>query len=414
MTHYFTFRCLLFAFLILFFSACEKTIVEKADSQGTVYSIQGNAQKGPFVVGSDVTISELDSNLIPTGRVYFATILDDEGNFNLPGITLVSPYIQIKVHGAYFSEVLGAILPGITLYSIGDIRKDNSINVNIMTHLAKERIAYLVREESKSFEDAKTQALEELLRVFSLESFDIPSSEDLDILDESEGNAILLAISSIIELSESGFETRLALITNFQNDFLDGQLNSVVIQNKLLTAAFLLHQYDIQQNLEARFPDKSIPDLWPYVNHFIETSNYTNYYAGIFPEPTDGKINLLNLPTGSVLDPGQSYVIAIAFQEGLYVSLLMGMSGVFKTLSGEFSLNHPSAVLNEQRMTCNQGGIIDESCISSVSYKTEYISSPPAYLEIPVTISGNGESLNLAIATFIEGHYFSDSWSFSW
>lgn len=123
---------------ILLFSiiSCEKTIIEPGPPvEGTTYSIEGFAQKGPFIVGTDVTVSELNDQLFPTGRVFFSTILDDKGYFNLPGVVLVSPYVQIKIRGLYYSEYNGFInSTELTLYSLADITKSESINVNIMTH----------------------------------------------------------------------------------------------------------------------------------------------------------------------------------------------------------------------------------------------------------------------------------------
>ncbi|HNH59940.1 MAG TPA: hypothetical protein PLS80_07945, partial [Cyclobacteriaceae bacterium] len=184
-------------------SCDETTIVKNYTGTGEekTYSIEGYAQKGPFIVGSNVTVSELNENLYPTGRVFFATILDNTGHFELPGVILVSPFILIKVEGSSYSEVQGGVPTGesLTLYSIADITESETININILTHLEKERVEYLVQEESKSFNEAKEQALEELLEVFDLQDYSVQASEDLTILSSNEGNAVLLAVSSIIE-----------------------------------------------------------------------------------------------------------------------------------------------------------------------------------------------------------------------
>ena len=98
----------------MLFSACKDSGSElsvKKDVFG------GYAQKGPFVNGSSVTISELDANLDQTGRVYLTTISDNSGSFEKKNIELVSNYVELKVDGYYFDEISGQTSIGqMTLY----------------------------------------------------------------------------------------------------------------------------------------------------------------------------------------------------------------------------------------------------------------------------------------------------------
>jgi len=66
------------------------------------YHIHGVAQKGPFICGSNIIISELDGNLNPTGKTYFTTIIDDKGAFDIPDVEFASSYVQLMVDGYYF------------------------------------------------------------------------------------------------------------------------------------------------------------------------------------------------------------------------------------------------------------------------------------------------------------------------
>jgi hypothetical protein len=125
--------------LILF--ACQK------DNWPIIRNIQGFAQKGPFLVGSDVTISELDKNLNPTGKVFFSTIDDNKGRFKIPEVELASQYIQVKVEGKYYHEVWrGFPHDELTLYSLADLSEGNFSNVNLLTHIQKSRVELLVKE----------------------------------------------------------------------------------------------------------------------------------------------------------------------------------------------------------------------------------------------------------------------------
>lgn len=305
--------------LLLPILSCEETIIEK-EQESQVYTIEGFAQKGPFVVGSDVTVAELNDKLFPTGRVYFTTVLDDKGRFALPGVMLVSPYIQIKIRGVYFSEVWGNSTNNeFTMYALADVRKSESINVNIITHLESERVVHLVQKENLSFDEAKSKAFKEFLAVFEWESLDVASSESLHLSKNDEGGAVLLAAASIFERVQDDFIKRLETITNFRTDFTDGKIESTLIQNRLLTSASLLNEKSILANLKFRFGDIAFPDFGSLLDRFKENSTYTNYttFNNVFPTSVEGKLNLLTLPNNTRLDPTTTYYILTNPPDGL-------------------------------------------------------------------------------------------------
>lgn len=298
---------------LLFFS-CEETTIKDVVN-GHVYSIEGFAQKGPFVVGTDVTVAELNNKLVPTGRIFFATVLDDNGRFELPGVVLESPYVQIKITGLYYSELRGIIYEDeLTLFSLADVSKSETINVNIITHLESKRVEYLVQQENLSFDEAKAKAFKEFLTVFNWENHAVVTSELLDISMNDEGGAILLATACLFEGMQDEFVDRLAKITDFRTDFADGKINSVRTQNLLRTAASLLNENQTLFNLKYHYGEKEFPDFMPLINEFKENSSYTDYttFTDIIPSTVDNKINLLKL-TGEniILNPNNNYYILI-------------------------------------------------------------------------------------------------------
>gem|GEM_PF-3433072 len=373
--------------LLTIFSCEDTTIIKNYTGTGEekTYSIEGYAQKGPFIVGTDVTVSELNDELFPTGRVFFATVLDEKGYFELPGIILESPFIQIKIQGLSYSETQGGVpLPGeLTLYSIADIRETQTINVNILTHLEKERVEYLVQNESKSFNEAKQQALEELLSVFSLEDHSINAFEELSILSESEGNAILLAISSIIE-GIYEYERKLELITNFQNDFQDGELNSVEIQNTLVSSAVCLDISRITEHLIARFPDIVVPNFEPVLNQFIGNTEYTNYFKDIFTQETNESINILEGSTTS-LDPSNQYVLYFNPPKGIEVFLYMDL---YAQHSADIASFDASSLLWTE--VNHQGDCSGETCTTWHRYTLILNGNNLDPIEIPISFIGSG------------------------
>jgi hypothetical protein len=291
--------------------SCEETVI-KEYKVGETYSIEGYAQKGPFIVGTNVTVAELNEKLFPTGRVFLSTIIDENGRFEIPGVVLESPYVQIKISGRYFSEVTGNVLiDELTLYSLADVRKSEVINVNIITHLESERVANLVQKENLSFNEAKARAFKEFLAVFEWDDLEVESSELLDLSKNDEGGAVLLASACIFERVQDQFVDRLETITNFKEDFSDGKIDSTRIQNRLLTAASLLNRGQILENLELKYGDIAFPDFGALLEQFKTNSPYTDYtlLANVFPESLENKINLLGLPKNTKLSNSETYYV---------------------------------------------------------------------------------------------------------
>jgi len=173
--------------------------------------INGFSQKGPFVRGSSITLYELDSNLVQTGKSFESTIADDKGSFEINGIQLVSPYVRLKTNGYYYNEVSGKKSASpITLYAIADLTNKNSLNVNLLTHLEHERVQTLVGQ-GKSVSEAKKQAQQEILKIFGIDG-NFADSEDMSIFGTNEGSAALLAISILFqgERDEASFTDLLA------------------------------------------------------------------------------------------------------------------------------------------------------------------------------------------------------------
>lgn len=206
----------------LFVAACSSS-AEKSIAGGTTEDagivaitdrvVSGVSQKGPFLVGTSVTIQELDGQTLDqTGKSFKSSIKNDKGEFTVKGVNLVSQYALLEVNGYYRNEVTGQKSGGmIILNALTNLQSRDHVNVNLVTHLATGRILKLVQEEGKSFSDAKKQAEQEVLASFGITA-SMGSSEDLDLFT-GEGGAALLAISVLMQgdVSEADFSERIAL-----------------------------------------------------------------------------------------------------------------------------------------------------------------------------------------------------------
>ena len=197
-----TSQTLRFLFAIIFASfyllGCQDD--EAVSTQMSNYDLQGYVQKGPFINGTAITVSELSDKLVATGKNFTTQIIDNKGAFSLKDVELQSNYVQLMAEGFYFDEVRGDKSSAqLTLFALADVSDVNSVNVNLLSHLEKDRVIYLMQEEEKNFDEAKHQAQQEVLTIFGIEKADMNASELLDISQDGEDNAILLAISAVMQ-----------------------------------------------------------------------------------------------------------------------------------------------------------------------------------------------------------------------
>jgi|SRR5690554_586114 len=234
-------------------SSCDK---DDNEITTTTKTINGVVQKGPFISGSKITITELDENLIQTGRSFTAFIDNNKGEFELKDIELTSNYIELTVDGFFFNEITGELSNSqITLSAIADVSQKNTINVNILTHLLKERIKNQLNA-GKDFSNANELSLTELLKVFYInESSNNPT--EINIVSGDESSKILLAISSII-LNDKTEAQLTEFLAKFIDDFkTDGIVsNSDIVRDISANSQNLFGKIEtIKENITSRYTD---------------------------------------------------------------------------------------------------------------------------------------------------------------
>ncbi len=286
-----------YIFLVLLLSNCER---DDSGSGLQVQDVTGHAQKGPFINGSSVTVYDLREDLTPTGKSYNTQITDNKGTFELDKVELSSNYASLRIDGFYFNEVTGEQSTAqITLYALADISDGGNINVNLLTHLEKSRVEYLMKDGT-SFSSAKIQAQKEILAVFNIEKSEMKNSEELDISEAGEDNGILLAISSILQgYRHEGELTE--LLSNIINDIKeDGELNDISLGSALINHAIILDTTTISNNLEERYNDigatSVIPPFGKYIANFMAQTSFEVTESPIeYPSTGLYGDNILNL-----------------------------------------------------------------------------------------------------------------------
>jgi uncharacterized protein (TIGR02145 family) len=254
--------------------------------------VSGFVQKGPFINGTQILMSELNSDLEQTGNIFSTQIVSNTGAFEINDIALSSNYVEFSASGFYFDEVKGeASAAQLTLFALSDITDITSVNVNILTHLERRRVEYLIGQ-NMSFAQAKQTAQSEILAMFGFENSEMEDSENLNITINEEGNAILLAISVIIQGNRSVADLT-ELLAGISGDLReDGELSDESILENLRNSSLQLNLPEIRQNLESRYTalgiEANIPDFESYVAAFL------SYTAG---EPFASTQNAIDITT---------------------------------------------------------------------------------------------------------------------
>jgi hypothetical protein len=209
--------------------------------------------------------------MIPTGNTFTGTIDDNTGSFSIKG-TLTNKIVELSAVGYYFNEVSGSLSSAtLTLSALSDLTDISSVNVNLMTHLEKKRVEYLMDNSKMTFAAAKTQAQTEIMKIFNIDNVTLGNSETLDISKSGDGNAVLLAISAILQSDKTEAELT-ELLSAINTDIrYDGTIDVGATKQKLLDGVDYVKPRiaTIRSNIETRYSNvgmvASIPAFESYV-----------------------------------------------------------------------------------------------------------------------------------------------------
>lgn len=265
-------RSLVFVALCPFMlSGCIDGVIGTSDNPGdspkSGYSVEGAAEKGPFVIGSTVTVSTLTPDGTPTSETIVTQTTNDIGDFQFH--TTEKKPVRVSVQGYHFNEITGRLSNSIlTLHAIYDIGNDDQqiAHVNILTHIIYNRVLRKMSEGVSATaaivlsQNELVASLKPVLDADSLSNF-----TDLSLYNINEdpvGNSYLLALSSIAyqyaisksKLNDSSVDAELTFLLNdlsssFGNS---GTISDLALINDLTTASRLLRPNEIRENLILR------------------------------------------------------------------------------------------------------------------------------------------------------------------
>jgi len=293
----------------------EEEEMEETGEMFEITSLKGTSQKGPYLIGSAITIFELEQDLSPTGKSFAEEIEDNLGSFELNNLSLASSFVELRASGFYYNEVSGENSEAqLNLSALVDLENKESININILTTLEKRRVEYLIANGS-TFVEAKKQALSEVLKIFEIDNADISESTLLNIAQTGEGNAILLAISAIIQGNNSVAVVS-EIISKISKDIEeDGVLDDALICSQLSTAGSFVNPQTIRENLESWYSTagSSItnPDFETYLTQFVQNTPCAVESNIVYPVEGFNGLNLLAVENTSFQADGKYSMRAI-------------------------------------------------------------------------------------------------------
>lgn len=395
-----TLKCIAVLLALVFFG-CKKNNVEPTQSI-TKDRISGNTQKGPFVNGSTLTIYELNASFAQTGKSFNTQIIDNTGLFEFANISLVTQYAKLKADGFYYNEVTDKTsLAQITLYALSDVSNKNTFNVNLMTTLESSRVEYLI-SNGLTFSDAKKQAQSEILNIFSITKSNILESELLNISQNGDDNAVLLAVSVIVQ----GFRTD-AQITQLIGDIVsdirtDGILNNQTLGTQMINDVRLMNLAEIRSHIENKYQslgvNATIPNFEKYIHNFVDSTNYNFTNIIEYPGFYSVRQNLIYDSVFNVIS-GFDYSLSAYLPLGTSLKILIKPTAGSNWNTGQVGY-HPLD---------NQGWTIENYYPDSMIFKA---SGNNQTVDVPFTFSGppmssstdffifeNGSSIPLRVST---------------
>jgi hypothetical protein len=339
---------------LFLFSACNH---DEFGNKVILTSIQGKAQKGPFINGSNVVVYELDKNLKPTGRSFNSRIKNNQGLYSIDSVSLSSSYVQVEVQGLYYSELDGNVsFREITINSLVKLSEGKTSNVNLITQIENTRVKNLIRS-GLSFEDAKRQSLEELIQVFSYPYEVNGTSESFDLFGGNQDGIFLFCLSSVLLATNDDYDaTKHASWLNFllelEDDFGDnGKIDSSDLMNRLKLGAFytLQNANSIREGFKRTIEITKATIEVPYFEPIIELlfkennnsqSNDFNDVMDFFPFPS--KTNIARLLDGTLITD-QDLVLALEAPDNVQnYNFSLELNSGSENKQGQFSLESPA------------------------------------------------------------------------
>lgn len=252
---------------------------------GKNIDVEGAVQKGPFIIGSSVTINNLSNEGENTDATIITSTTDDLGSFSFS--TSTAGLVQLSSTGYYRNEITGELSQGtLTLRSIYNVTVDDEQQayINLLTHITNNRILNIIKNEGGAFDTSVEQAETEFLISFGgvVENSGESDFSALSIFENRTTNssAYLLAISSILyqySLQEAinnstNPDAELSLLINqLESDFADdGSIDNSTLLESLRNVIPQINPTQVTANINS-WIDGEVEYVSADINEYLDT-----------------------------------------------------------------------------------------------------------------------------------------------
>ena len=228
-------------------------------------SISGTAQKGPFTNGSQLTAFGLNHKLVASGKSFPGSITDDMGNFLISG-EHEDPFLELRAEGYYFNEITGELDGPLYLEALLEPSATKA-NINILTTIIRQRVKELILNGNE-YEKAIDIAQQELLTSLGVSLDSSSDFDQLDITKSSNLDALLLALSCMVQVENSPAQIS-ALLQTLADDMKDGKLSDDNVA-LLWAKGQKVSVTSVTENITEYYQSKGvngivIPEFWKYL-----------------------------------------------------------------------------------------------------------------------------------------------------
>lgn len=230
-------------------------------------TMAGVSELGPFTKDSRIVIQELDADLAPKGKKYSTKVTNNQGEFNFGKKVFTQDVVLVTAEGYFYNISSGSYSSKrYKIESLASVKQNETVHINLFTHLEKKRVEYLVLKENKKFLTAKKQAVKEVFTSFGKTLTEDVISDDLNVSPKNKLALQMLSITNVVLNNKTE-----AQIAKFLNDFIldlekDGQINSATLKSQIdteLKNLILLNSsgQPVQINKIKRYLSDIYPDM---------------------------------------------------------------------------------------------------------------------------------------------------------
>lgn len=267
---------LVISFLLMALAACSINS-QSADEKNVIIftvDLSGYEQRG-YAVGTR-NLHVWVRNFFSTNYEMIDTSMSAQvdsatGKYSLTGAVLKDTIVEIQSGADDYIDIAGhRLMYDMDLVSLANVKERKTINANYLTTLASELVKHNLRHRH-SFAEAKTMANTAVLKALQLPTENV-DFETYSIYGEGEGDAMLIAVSILVEMFHLEYSMRTDWLP-LDIDTLTEQFKYPEVYSRLVNLAERLlwegSVDSVRKAIESRSPNGKVGPFEKYLSIFF-------------------------------------------------------------------------------------------------------------------------------------------------